>query len=66
MAVPPAENDMPLDEEYGGKGPKVMDKMISQYGAKKGKQVYYATLNKRGELKKSPSKKVTFGGKRSF
>jgi hypothetical protein len=57
---------MPTSGEFGGNGPKILDKMISQYGAAKGKKVFFATLQKRGELKKSPSKRPTFGGKRSF
>ena len=33
---------MPLN----AKGKKIMRKMVSQYGAKKGKRVYYASENK--------------------
>lgn len=38
---------MPLSKYYGGKGPKVMKNMKKEYGAKKGKSVFYATLNKK-------------------
>lgn len=33
-------------------GKKVMSKMAKQYGKKKGKQVFYATANKKKELGK--------------
>ncbi len=33
---------MPLSES----GKKVMHSMVKEYGAKKGKQVFYATMNK--------------------
>ena len=36
----------PIGEYYGGHGSKVMKSMKSQYGEKKGKQVFYATANK--------------------
>lgn len=57
---------MPIDKEFGGNGDTVMSKMVKTYGAAKGKKVFFATMQKRGELKKSPSKRPTFGGKRSF
>lgn len=38
---------MPISEYFSGKGKKVMDKMSKQYGEKKGKQVFYATANKK-------------------
>ena len=38
---------MPVGEYYGGHGSKVMKNMQKEYGAKKGKQVFYATANKR-------------------
>ena len=41
---------MPIEEYFGGKGKKVMDKMKEEYGDKKGKQVFYATANKRKGL----------------
>ena len=37
---------MPIHEYYGGKGERVMRTMVKRYGAKKGKQVFYATANK--------------------
>jgi len=42
---------MPVSEYFSGRGKKVMESMISQYGEKKGKQVFYATANKK---KKKP------------
>lgn len=38
---------MPVNKYFGGHGEKVLSKMNDEYGAKKGKQVFYATLNKR-------------------
>jgi len=38
---------MPLSKYYGGHGSKVMKSMTKEYGAKKGKKVFYATANKR-------------------
>lgn len=38
---------MPLAKYYSGHGSEVMKKMVSKHGKKKGKQVFYATENKR-------------------
>lgn len=38
---------MPLSKYFKGKGEKVMEAMKKQYGDKKGKQVFYATANKK-------------------
>ena len=38
---------MPLSNYYGGHGAQVMRRMVKTYGAKRGKQVFYATANKR-------------------
>lgn len=38
---------MPLGKHFGGHGEKVMKNMKEEYGEKKGKQVFYATENKR-------------------
>lgn len=38
---------MPVKEYFKGKGDKVMEAMKKQYGSKKGKQVFYATANKK-------------------
>lgn len=57
---------MPLSEYYGGHGEKVMRSMKKQYGDKKGKQVFYATANKRGKSSTGPSegaRKKMFGGR---
>lgn len=37
---------MPVSKYFEGHGKKVMKSMKEQYGAKKGKQVFYATANK--------------------
>lgn len=37
---------MPVSEYFKGSGEKVMSDMKKRYGAKKGKQVFYATANK--------------------
>ena len=47
---------MPLSKYYGGHGEEVMSKMRKKYGEKKGKQVFYATANKRDMT--GPSKNV--------
>lgn len=46
---------MPLNKYFKGKGEKVMDSMQKEYGDKKGKQVFYATANKKSL---APSKKA--------
>ncbi len=43
---------MPLTEYFKGKGPEVMKKMLAEYGEKKGKSVFYATVNKQKKKKK--------------
>lgn len=45
---------MPVNAYYGGHGVEVMSNMLKQYGAKKGKSVFYATANKQGA---TPAKK---------
>ena len=53
---------MPISKYYGGSGEKVMSAMKKQYGAEKGKQVFYATANKQKQnpavegLKKASTK----------
>lgn len=37
---------MPISEYFGGNGNQVMANMEREYGAKKGKSVFYATANK--------------------
>ncbi len=50
---------MPVSKHFGGHGEKVMANMKKQYGEKKGKQVFYATENKRkGGVNTGPSKEV--------
>jgi hypothetical protein len=43
---------MPLSKYFNGKGSEVMKEMIDRYGEEKGKQVFYATANKRKKRKK--------------
>ena len=42
---------MPINAYFKGHGLEVMKKMLSQYGAKKGKQVFYATSNSKPGMK---------------
>ena len=39
---------VPIGEYYKGEGRKVMKSMKDRYGEKRGKEVFYATANKRG------------------
>lgn len=39
---------MPLSKYFKGHGEKVMSSMIKEYGKKHGKEVFYATSNKKG------------------
>jgi len=48
---------MPISKYYKGHGDEVMKSMTKEYGEKKGKQVFYATANKK-KLNLGPSKKV--------
>lgn len=43
---------MPVASYYGGHGRKVMRDMKKRYGKEHGKEVFYATLNKREQEKK--------------
>jgi hypothetical protein len=48
---------MPISKYFGGHGDEVMSSMNKTYGAKKAKQVFYATANKRKQgLDTGPSK----------
>lgn len=40
---------MPTKAYFGGHGNEVMSNMKKQYGEEKGKQVFYATANKKGQ-----------------
>ena len=44
---------MPISKYFKGHGEKVMEEMMEEYGRKKGKQIFYATVNKHKALKKS-------------
>jgi hypothetical protein len=44
----------PLSRYYSGAGEKVMANMKREYGPKKGKQVFYATLSARKKRLKRP------------
>lgn len=52
---------MPLDRYFKGKGAQVMANMQREYGADKGKQVFYATLNKRKKLRRGARKAAING-----
>lgn len=43
---------MPLGRYYKGKGERVMSEMVKRYGSKRGKEVFYATINKRKKMAK--------------
>lgn len=49
---------MPLSKYFGGGGEKVMKNMTKEYGAKKGKEVFYATANKKKKMNTGPSDKI--------
>ena len=53
---------MPISKYFGGGGEKVMSNMTKQYGAKKGKSVFYATANKQ---KQNPENKMRAAKKAS-
>ena len=53
---------MPVSKYYKGHGEEVMAAMTKEYGAKKGKEVFYATANKKGMKPKSEAK----GKKKKF
>ena len=44
---------MPINKYFNGNGSEVMANMTKEYGAKKGKSVFYATANKKGMKPKS-------------
>ena len=46
---------MPLNGYFKGRGNQVMQNMQSEYGAKKGKSVFYELANKTGMKPKGPS-----------
>jgi hypothetical protein len=48
---------MPLSKYFKGKGESVMSGMQKEYGAKKGKSVFYATANKMGLTASKKAKK---------
>ena len=43
---------MPVKAYFGGHGLKVMQEMMAKHGAKKGKQIFYATASKKGQKPK--------------
>ena len=51
---------MPLSKYFKGHGEEVMSNMQKEYGAEKGKKVFYATANKRKQrsIDTGPSEKV--------
>ena len=52
---------MPISKYFKGHGEEVMAHMRQQYGAKKAKQVFYATANKRKQTPKKGT--LLHGGK---
>ena len=46
---------MPISKYFSGHGEEVMANMMKEYGEKKGKQVFYATANKRKKTAKKKS-----------
>ena len=54
---------MPINAYYKGHGSEVMANMQREYGDKKGKQVFYATANKR-KMKPKSKRHKKHGGKR--
>lgn len=54
---------MPIGKYYKGHGEEVMSSMQKQYGSEKGKQVFYATANKKGMKPKGSLKKKMVHGK---
>jgi hypothetical protein len=53
---------MPISKYFKGHGEEVMGNMQKEYGAKKGKQVFYATANKRAQKPLSKSGKSDVKG----
>ena len=54
------EQKVPLNKYFSGDGKKVMSNMKKEYGADKGKSVFYATANKKKKkgIDVGPSKKM--------
>lgn len=53
---------MPISKYFKGHGEEVMSNMTKEYGAEKGKRVFYATANKKGQKPGSKFKHLA-GGK---
>ena len=49
---------MPIEHYFSGRGEQVLQAMRKRYGEKKGKQVFYATANKK---KQNPEHKALKG-----
>ena len=47
---------MPVSKYFKGHGEEVMGAMTKEYGEKKGKEVFYATANKKGMKPKEKRK----------
>ena len=52
---------MPISRYFKGHGEEVMSNMTKEYGAKKGKQVFYATANK-GKMTSHLKRKLSPSG----
>jgi hypothetical protein len=48
---------VPISKYFKGSGSKVMKSMKKKYGEKKGKQIFYATSNKRKRINTGPKEK---------
>jgi hypothetical protein len=48
---------MPVRAYFKGHGDEVMANMVRQYGAKKGRSVFYATANRRDETPKKKARR---------
>jgi hypothetical protein len=49
--------NVPISKYFKGSGSKVMKSMKKKYGEKKGKQIFYATSNKRKRINTGPKEK---------
>lgn len=54
---------MPISKYFKGHGEEVMSNMKKQYGEEKGKQVFYATANKKGVGPSEKAKKKLMHGR---
>lgn len=55
---------MPVSSYFKGKGKEVMSSMMDEYGAEKGKKVFYATANKHLSMKGKKKHRPIFGNRK--